>query len=118
MEEIVSKVHSELVALAATYEHAGYENVTLSLTSDFQRALFATVLDERIRINDLKQSEELKNEMGQLFEDKYPTKPAWPYLNQLDKQDRCFAKLGCRFQHGAGLYKSTSCEEHFVCKNH
>jgi hypothetical protein len=56
--------------------------------------------------------------MEQLFEDEYPTKPAWPYLNQLDKQDRCFAKLGCRFKHGAALYKSPLCEEHFVCKDH
>ena len=81
MEEIVSKVHSELVALAATYEHARYENVTLSLTSDFQRALFATVLNKKVCINNLKQSGELKKEMEQLFEDEYPTEPAWPYLN-------------------------------------
>ncbi|KZM24121.1 chitinase [Ascochyta rabiei] len=81
------------------------------------RVLF-TVLDESIRIKDLEQSEGLKSEMEELFEDEYPTKPAWPYLNQLDKQDRCFAKLGCRFKHGAALYKSPSCEEHFVCKNH
>jgi hypothetical protein len=117
MESIVSKVHIELVDLAATYADAGYENVTLSLISDFQRALF-TVLDDSIRIKDLEQSEELRDEMVQLFEDEYPTKPAWPYLNQLDKQDRCFAKLGCRFKHGAALYKSPLCEEHFVCNNH
>ncbi|KAF1352922.1 hypothetical protein EJ07DRAFT_183101 [Lizonia empirigonia] len=117
MESIISKVHVELVNLAATYADAGCENVTLSLVSDFQRTLF-TILDERIRINDLEQSEGLKDEMEELFEDEYPTKPAWPYLNQLDKQDRCFAKLGCRFKHGAALYKSPLCKEHFVCKNH
>ncbi|RMZ74083.1 chitinase [Pyrenophora seminiperda CCB06] len=110
-------MHVELVDLAATYADAGYENVTLSLISDFQHALF-TVLDESIRIKDLEQSKELRDEMVQLFEDEYPTKPAWPYLNQLNKQDRCFAKLGCRFKHGAALYKSPLCEEHFVCKNH
>jgi hypothetical protein len=26
--------------------------------------------------------------------------------------------MGCKFQLGAGLYRSPSCEEHFVCKNH
>jgi hypothetical protein len=46
MESIISKVHVELIDLAATYAEAGYENVTLSLISDFQRALF-TVLDKK-----------------------------------------------------------------------
>ncbi|CAG5137498.1 uncharacterized protein ALTATR162_LOCUS134 [Alternaria atra] len=117
MESIVSKVHTSLVDLAATYADAGRENVTLSLMADFQRAVFP-LLDERIRIKDLEQSEELRDEMVQLLGDEHPTKPAWPYLNQLDKQDRCFAKMGCKFQLGAGLYRSPSCEEHFVCKNH
>ncbi|KAF2844115.1 hypothetical protein T440DRAFT_512373 [Plenodomus tracheiphilus IPT5] len=94
MESIVSKVHVELVELAATYA------------------------DASIRIKDLKQSKGLKNEIEELFKDEYPTKPAWPYLDQLIKQDRCFAELGCRFKHGAALYKSPLCEEHFVCKNH
>ena len=80
MESIVSKVHVELVDLAATYADAGYENVMLSVISDFQRALF-TILDKKIRIKHIKQSEELRDEMVQLFEDEYPTKPAWPYLN-------------------------------------
>lgn len=117
MESIVSKVHIELVNLATTYADAGHDNVTLSLILDFQRALFA-VLDESIRIKDLEQSEGLKNEMEELFEDEYPTKAGWPYLNQLDKQDRCFAELGCRFKLGAALYKSPSCKDHFMCKNH
>ncbi|CAN9355675.1 unnamed protein product [Alternaria alternata] len=117
MESIVSKVHAELVDLAATYADAGRENVTLSLMADFQRAVFP-LLDERIRIKDLEQSEELRDEMVQLLGDEHPTGPAWPYLDQLDKQDRCFAKMGCKFQLGAGLYRSPSCEEHFVCKNH
>jgi hypothetical protein len=117
MESIVSKVHAELVDLAATYADAGRENVTLSLMADFQRAVFP-LLDERIRIKDLEQSEELRDDMVQLLGDEHPTKPAWPYLDQLDKQDRCFAKMGCKFQLGAGLYRSPSCEEHFVCKNH
>jgi hypothetical protein len=117
MESIVSKTHVELGELAATYADAGYENVTLSLIIDFQRALFP-ILDESIRVKDLEQSEELRDEIVQLFKDEYPTKPAWPYLNQLDKQDKCFAKLGCRFKHGAALYKSPLCEEHFVCKDH
>ena len=117
MESIVSKVHAELVDLAETYADAGRENVTLSLMADFQRAVFP-LLDERIRIKDLEQSEELRDEMVQLLGDEHPTKPAWPYLDQLDKQDRCFAKMGCKFQLGAGLYRSPSCEEHFVCKNH
>ncbi|CAN9300148.1 unnamed protein product [Alternaria alternata] len=117
MESIVSKVHAELVDLAATYADAGRENVTLSLMADFQRAVFP-LLDERIRIKDLEQSEELRDEMVQLLGDEHPTKPAWPYLDQLDKQDRCFAKMGCKFQLGAGLYRSPSCEEHFVCKHH
>ncbi|CAN9296754.1 unnamed protein product [Alternaria alternata] len=117
MESIVSKVHAELVDLAATYADAGRENVTLSLMADFQRAVFP-LLDERIRIKDLEQSEELRDEMVQLLGDEHPTEPAWPYLDQLDKQDRCFAKMGCKFQLGAGLYRSPSCEEHFVCKNH
>jgi hypothetical protein len=117
MESIVSKVHAELVDLATTHADAGRENVTLSLVADFQRAVFP-LLDERIRIKDLEQSEELRDEMVQLLGDEHPTKPAWPYLDQLDKQDRCFAKMGCKFQLGAGLYRSPSCEEHFVCKNH
>jgi hypothetical protein len=117
MESIVSKVHAELVALAATYADDGHENVTLSLTEDFQRALFP-LLDEGIRIKDLEQSEKFRDGMVQLFRDEHPTKPAWPYLDQLEKQDRCFAKLDCRFKLGAALYKSPSCEEHFVCKDH
>ncbi|EDU47807.1 hypothetical protein PtrSN002B_005543 [Pyrenophora tritici-repentis] len=117
MESIVSKVQVELVNLAATYADAGHENVTLSLIFDFQRALFV-ILDESIRIKDLEQCEGLKYEMEDLFKDEYPTKPGWPYLNQLDKQDRCFSKIGCRFKHGAALYKSPLCEEHFVCKKH
>ncbi|KAI1525548.1 hypothetical protein PtrCC142_010631 [Pyrenophora tritici-repentis] len=55
-------MHVELVDLAATYADAGYENVTLSLISDFQRAIF-TVLDKSVRIKDLEQSEELRDEM-------------------------------------------------------
>jgi hypothetical protein len=117
MDSIVSKVHIELVNLATTYADAGHENVTLSLILDFQRALFA-VLDEGIRIKDLEQSDWLKNEMEELFKGVNPTKPGWPYLNQLDKQDRCFAELGCRFKLGAALYKSPSCKDHFVCRNH
>ena len=97
MESIVSKVHTELVDLATTHADAGRENVTLSLMADFQRAVFP-LLDERIRIKDLEQSEELRDEMVQLLGDEHPTKPAWPYLDQLDKQDRCFAKMGCKFQ--------------------
>jgi hypothetical protein len=68
-------VHVELIGLAATYAEAGYENVTLSLISDFQRALF-TVLDKKIRIKDLKQSEKLRDEIVQLFKDKELTKIA------------------------------------------
>ena len=117
MESIVSKVHVELVELAATYADAGYENVTLSLIIDFQRALFP-ILDESIRVKDLEQSEELRDEIVQLLKDEYPTKPAWPYLNQLDRQDRCFAKLGYKFEHRAGLYKSPLYKEPFTCKNH
>ncbi|KAI0569914.1 hypothetical protein Alg215_11370 [Pyrenophora tritici-repentis] len=66
MESIVSKMHVELVDLGVTYADAGYENVTLSLISDFQRALF-TVLDESVRVKDLEQSEELRDEMVQLL---------------------------------------------------
>jgi hypothetical protein len=75
MESIISKVHVELIDLAATYAEAGYENVTLSLISNFQRALF-TVLDEKIRIKDLKQSKKLRDEIVQLFKDKELTKIA------------------------------------------
>jgi hypothetical protein len=66
MESIVSKVHVEFLDLAATYADAGYKNVTHSLISDFQRALFA-ILDEDIRIKDLEQSAGLKNEMEELI---------------------------------------------------
>jgi hypothetical protein len=62
MESIVSKVHIELVDLAATYADAGYENVMISVISDFQRALFS-ILDKKIRIKHLEQSEELRDEM-------------------------------------------------------
>ncbi|CAN9463401.1 unnamed protein product [Alternaria alternata] len=92
-KSIVSKVHAEIVDLAETYADAGRENVTLSLIADFQRAVFP-LLNEHIRIKDLEQSEELRDEIVQLLGDEHPTKPAWPYLNQLDKQDRCFAKMG------------------------
>jgi hypothetical protein len=68
-------VHVELIDLAATYAEAGYENVTLSLISNFQRALF-TLLNEKIRIKDLKQSEKLRDEIVQLFKDKELTKIA------------------------------------------
>ncbi|XP_014553185.1 hypothetical protein COCVIDRAFT_40751 [Bipolaris victoriae FI3] len=67
MDSIVSKVRVELVDLAATYAADKHEN----------RALF-TILDEGIRIKDLEQSKELRDEMMYLFEDEYPTKPAWP----------------------------------------
>ncbi|CAN9093657.1 unnamed protein product [Alternaria alternata] len=80
MESIVSKVHAELVDLAATYAEAGRENITLSLMAEFQRAVFP-LLDERIRIKDLEQSEELRDEIVQLLRDEHPTEPAWPYLN-------------------------------------
>jgi hypothetical protein len=110
-------VHIKLVNLATTYADAGHENVTLSLILDFQRALFA-VLDEGIRIKDLEQSNWLKNEMEELFKGVNLTKPGWLYLNQLEKQDRCFAELGCRFKLRAALYKSPFCKDHFVCKNH
>jgi hypothetical protein len=56
--------------------------------------------------------------MVQLFKDEKPTNVAWPYLDRLQRQDRCFAELDCMPKHGAALYKSPSCEEHFVCKNH
>jgi hypothetical protein len=79
MESIVSKVHTELVDLVATYADAGRENITLSLMADFQRALFP-LLDERICIKGLEQSEELRDEMVQLFGEEHPTKPAWPAL--------------------------------------
>ncbi|EMD65829.1 hypothetical protein COCSADRAFT_355216 [Bipolaris sorokiniana ND90Pr] len=117
MDSIVSKVRVELVELAETYAANKHENVTIRLISGFQRALFA-ILHESIRIKDFEQSKELRDEMIELFEDEYPTEPAWPYLNRLEKQDRCFAKLGCIFKHGAALYKSPFCQEHFVCENH
>jgi hypothetical protein len=105
MESIVSKVHVELVDLAATYAEAGYKNVTLSLISDFQHALF-TILDKKIRIKDLEQSEKFRDEMVELFKHENHTKLAWPYLDRLKKQDRYFDKLDCMFKHGAALYKS------------
>ncbi|KAJ6201964.1 hypothetical protein J3E72DRAFT_370926 [Bipolaris maydis] len=117
MDSIVSKVRIELGNLAATYAANKHENVTLSLTSDFQRALFF-ILDERIRIKDLEQSKELREKMVQLFEDEYSTEPAWLYLNQFKKQDRCFAKLDCLSKDEAARYKHSSCQEHFMCKNH
>jgi hypothetical protein len=40
-----------------------------------------TVLDEKIRIKDLKQSEKLRDEIVQLFKDEELTKIAWPYLD-------------------------------------
>ncbi|KAF7567801.1 hypothetical protein PtrSN002B_012398 [Pyrenophora tritici-repentis] len=61
-------MHVELVDLAATYADARYKSVTLSLISDFQRAIF-TVLNKSVRIKDFEQSEELRDEMVQLFED-------------------------------------------------
>jgi hypothetical protein len=89
MESIISKVHVELIDLAATYAEARYENVTLSLISDFQRALFA-VLDEKTCIEDLEQSEKLRDKMVQLFKNKNPTKIAWPYLDRLKKGGQRF----------------------------
>ncbi|KAF7445900.1 hypothetical protein TUN199_11195 [Pyrenophora tritici-repentis] len=61
-------MHVELVDLTATYADARYKSVTLSLISDFQRAIF-TVLNKSVRIKDFEQSEELRDEMVQLFED-------------------------------------------------
>ncbi|PZD22584.1 hypothetical protein A1F96_11008, partial [Pyrenophora tritici-repentis] len=58
-------MHVELVDLAATYADARYKSVTLSLISDFQRAIF-TVLNKSVRIKDFEQSEELRDEMVQL----------------------------------------------------
>jgi hypothetical protein len=80
MESIVSKVYTKLVDLAATYTDARRENVTLSLMADFQRAVFP-LLNERIRIKNLKQSKELRDEMIQLLGDEHPMEPAWPYLD-------------------------------------
>jgi hypothetical protein len=94
MESIVSKVHVE-----------------------FQHALF-TILDKKIRIKDLEQSKKLRDEIVQLSKDVKPTKLAWLYLDQLKKQDRCFAEPDCMLKHRATVYKSPLCEEHFVSKNH
>jgi hypothetical protein len=94
MESIVSKVHVE-----------------------FQQALF-TILDKKIRIKDLEQSKKLRDEIVQLSKDVKPTKLAWLYLDQLKKQDRCFAEPDCMLKHRGTVYKSPLCEEHFVCKNH
>jgi hypothetical protein len=56
--------------------------------------------------------------MVQLFKDEKPTKPAWPYLDRLKKQDRCVVERDCTLKPGAALYKSPLCEEHFVRKNY
>jgi len=111
-------VRGELVNLAAKYAADGHENVTLSMTTDFQRCLFPR-LDEEIRIRDLAQSEEFKDNIIEMLADEYPKEPAWPYLGQLGKQqERCTGKKGCRFKLGAALYRSTSCTEHFLCERH
>jgi hypothetical protein len=50
MESILSKVHVELANLAATYADARYENVMLSVISDFQHAI-CSILDKKILLS-------------------------------------------------------------------
>ncbi|KAF2818102.1 hypothetical protein CC86DRAFT_242335, partial [Ophiobolus disseminans] len=113
MEEIVNKVHTDLLNYADA--KSGEENVTLRLTADFRRALFL-LLDEKTRINDLEKSEELKQDMMASFGKQDPKEDSWPFLDQPGILDRCYAKLGCKFKLGSGLYKS-SCG-HFMCCEH
>ena len=59
-------MHAELLKLGSNYTDIKHENVTLSLVSNFQRALFL-ILNKEIRIKDLKQSNKLKEEIIKLF---------------------------------------------------
>jgi hypothetical protein len=67
------------------------ESIVSKVYVEFQQALF-TILDKKIRIKDLEQSKKLRDEIVQLSKDVKPTKLAWLYLDQLKKQDRCFAE--------------------------
>jgi hypothetical protein len=117
MLSIVQKVQNDLCNLAKAEAASGSQNVTLNLVSDFKLALFA-VLPEEIRIQDLKESDELKEEMTSIFQNEEVKLPGWPYLDQLENQLACFAEKGCKFQLGSELHKSSTCPEHFLCRKH
>jgi sRNA-binding protein len=92
-------------------------NVTATMLVEIQRALFA-ILPEEIRIRDLEESSELQETMTALFADeKLPTTPGWPYLDQLEAQQDCLAAKGCKFKLGSALYKASSCD-HYLCTKH
>jgi hypothetical protein len=118
MDTIIRRIESEINTLARVYRDAKEENVTVRLISDFTHAVLI-FLDEEIRIKDLQQSKGLKEDAKELFKGEEVPEgiDGWPYLDQLEEQDRCFAAYGCEFKFGATMYKIESCN-HFTCGEH
>ncbi|KAF9729868.1 hypothetical protein PMIN01_11801 [Paraphaeosphaeria minitans] len=114
MDAIVNKIRKDLIKHIISYQG---ENVTQRLMSELNYAIFLTI-PEKIRIEDMKQSTEFREEMMGVFEEKDPTKPGTPYLGQLKEQDSCYAARNCKFDFGQTLYQCTSCKKNFVCEEH
>ena len=114
MDAIVDKIRQDLIELVVSYQG---ENVTQRLMSEFNHAIFLIIPDE-IRIKDMEQSTEFREEMMNVFDEQDPTKPGTPYLGQLEDQDSCYAARNCKFEFGQTLHQCSSCEKNFVCEKH
>lgn len=114
MDVIVNKIREDLIGHVISYKG---DNVTQRLMSDFNHAIFL-IIPEKVRIEDMKQSTEFREEMMGVFEEQDPTKPGTPYLGQLKDQDSCYAARNCKFEFGQTLYQCASCKKNFVCEEH
>lgn len=111
----MGRIRSDIDKVAEAHAKSQDGNVTLLMMAECKRGLFASI-PEHIRIRDLEESSDLEDEMTALFAEK-PIEQGWPYLNQLEFQDRCYGEKGCMFKPGSALYRSKNCE-HYVCKAH
>jgi hypothetical protein len=115
MEKVLGRFRSDIAKVAEAYAKSQDGNTTLLMMTEVKRGLFVSI-PEHIRIRDLEESPDLEDEMTDLFAG-YPIEPGWPYVNQLDFQDRCYGEKGCMFKPGSALYRSKNCE-HYVCQAH
>jgi hypothetical protein len=116
VQEVIRGSKNELTTIASSYARDEDTIVTELMFNDLKRATFA-LLPEEIRIRDLEQSPDLQEEITHLFKDRLPEYPGWPYVEQLEEQDRCYVEVGCTFKLGSGLYTAKGCD-HYVCQAH
>jgi hypothetical protein len=116
VEKAILRAKNDIIRSASSYTDDEDVTVTELMFSDLKRTVFA-FLPEDIRIKDLEKSPDLQEEMTRLFKDVTPNQPGWPYVEQLEEQDRCYVAVGCTFKPGSGLYKAKDCN-HYVCKAH